>query len=177
MPADLPADVRALAGALAAVYRGTSDRRAPWIADETFTCDGGAVAAKLTADRLGIDATLHVGIYQHVDPEIRATSMGYDPDDCTDEEWDDILDEAEEMMDEHHHWVTVRGSDGVEYLLDPNGPARGEDHILTLTDASRRYEDGAPYLVYDPDDDPDRIADAIYPGLRGQVDQAIAARE
>lgn len=133
----------------------------------------GALATKLAADRLGIDATLHVGLYQHIDPEIRATTMGYDPDDCTDEEWDDILDEASEMMDEHHHWVTVRASDGVEYLLDPNGPTRGEDHILTLFDAARRYEDGAPNLVYDPDDDPDRIADAIYPGLREQVTAAV----
>lgn len=174
VPADLPEDVRVLAGALADLYRDTVDRRAPWIADETFTCDGGALATKLLAARLGIDATLHVGLYQHIDPEIRATSMGYDPDECTDEEWDDILDEASEMLDEHHHWVTVRASDGVEYLLDPNGPTRGEDHILTLSDAQRRYEDGAPNLVYDPDDDPDRIADAIYPGLREQVTAATS---
>lgn len=175
MPAGLPADVRELAEALAAVYRDTSNRRAPWIADETFTCDGGAVAAKLTADRLGIDATLHVGLYWHSDVVLRAEEMGETREPGhTDEEWAAVLADVEQWMDEHHHWVTVRASDGEEYLIDPNGPHRREPHVMTLRDAGDRYEDGAEPLVYDPDDDPNRIADAIYPGLREQVESAVA---
>ncbi|WIB65310.1 hypothetical protein [Curtobacterium sp. MCBD17_040] len=175
VPVDLPDDVRALAGLLANVYRHAPDRRAIWLADETFTCDGGALATKLAADRLGIDATLHVGLYWHTDPELRANILGYDPDDYTDRGWDDVLDEVSEMMDEHHHWVTIRASNGVEYLIDPNGPVRGEDHILRLDDAARRYKDGAPNFVYDPEEDPNLIADEMYPRLREQVDTAVAA--
>lgn len=172
----VPEDVRRLADVLAAIHATTTNRRAMWMADETFTCDGGALATKLAADRLGIDATLHVGLYWHTDVELRADIMGYElDDDGTQEEWDAVFDEVRQSMDEHHHWVTVRGSDGAEYLIDPNGPVREEPHIMPVEQATA-YEDGAPYFAYDPREGPNVIADEMYPGLREQVHAAIGGQ-
>ncbi len=168
---DLPKDVRTLATALAAVYRDTPNRRSMWIADDTFTCDGGALATKLVADRLGIDSTLHVGLYWHSDPELRADIIGFNQFDHSVDEWNTVLESVQDQMDEHHHWATVRASDGVEYVIDPNGPVRGEPHVQPLVTPTR-YADGAPHFVYDPREDPTLIADEMYPGLREQVNAA-----
>jgi hypothetical protein len=170
---NLPADVRVLGDVLAVVHAATTNRHAMWVAQETYTCDGGALATKLAAEQLGIDATIYVGLYWHTDAAVRADVIGYDRSDYTDDEWEDVLAETRQMMDEHHHWATVRSANGAEYLIDPNGPARGEPHILPLEGTGDRYREGAPFYAYDPEEDPTLVADEMYPGLREHITAAV----
>ena len=167
-------DARRLAEVMAELYR-RSPARAPWMAGDGYTCDGGALAAYLAAARLGIPASLHVGLYWHSDPVLRAELMGDYQGDISDEEWAAHLAGIEAgMLDEHHHWVTLHPGTEQPVLVDPNGPIRREAYLSPADDVDDRYQDGAEHLIYDPADNPEQIAADIYPGLVQMLEAIIA---
>jgi hypothetical protein len=169
-------DAQLLADALSKLYEA-SPAKASWIADETYSCDGGTAATVLLARRLGMDAKLHVGLYQHSDLEIRAAVIGLEREDETDEEWEEYLEEElDGAMDEHHHWATLTTEHGEVMLFDPNGAVRDEEYVADLRDVEYRYLDGAEPLVYNPDDDVEEFADELYPGLIEAVDKVVASK-
>lgn len=173
---DLSPEEKRLAGVMASLYQMSSER-CPWMAGDTFTCDGGALAAYLIAQRLSIPASLHVGLYHHQDVELRAEGMGEYQGDLSDDQWDAELDDIEaHAMDEHHHWVLLHPGEPDEMLVDPNGPARREPYMTRVSrtiDLDFVYRDGAEPLVYDPEDDPEEIARDVYPGLLELVDDVL----
>lgn len=161
--------------------QSTADGAArPWLAGESFTCDGGALAAALIARGLGMPVRLCVGLYRHTDPELRAASMGDTPNGLDPAEWQRHLDwVAANAMDEHHHWVLLWPETGVPVLLDPNGPVRGEPYAqLVDRNGPGRYRELGPGpdrdLVYSPEDDWDDIAREVYPGLLDAVAATLA---
>lgn len=144
----------------------------PWQAEPgVLTCDGGALATVLIADRLHIPARLCVGLYWHTDAALRAQLLGVDrtPGPDGDAAWSQALAEVEaSSMDEHHHWALLWPGDAAALLVDPNGPVRGEQYVQLVSAADRYVELPAGPdrdLVYSPDDDWDDIAGDLYPGL------------
>lgn len=168
--------VRPLARDLTELFSRFAGKNSSWIADDTFTCDGGAVAAVLLAQKHGLDADLHVGLYVHSDPAIRGEMLGIERDDDeSDDEWCERLeDETDGLMEEHHHWATVYADENTPLIFDGNGAAREEEYITPEDEASDRYLDGAEYLVYDPTDDVHKIAQELYPGLEEAIEAVYA---
>jgi hypothetical protein len=146
----------------------------PWMAGPgSLTCDGGALAVALIADRLRVPRRLCVGLYWHTDPRVRAEILGVEPADAAD--WPAVLADVEaSAMDEHHHWVVLWPDGSRPVLVDPNGPVRGEPYFQLARAAEGRYVELAPGqdrdLVYCPDDDLVELAERLYPGLLRRLD-------
>lgn len=168
--------VRPLVNDLAELFRRFERQRVSWIADDTFSCDGGAVAAVLLARKHGLDAELHVGLYVHNDPEVRGEMLGLERDDDeSEEDWQERLEEETDgLMEEHHHWAVIHTDEGSPLLFDGNAAAREEEYVIPEEETYDRYLDGAEHLVYDPADDVHEIARDLYPGLEEAIEAVYA---
>jgi len=168
--------VRPLVNDLAELFRRFEGQRVPWIADDTFSCDGGAVATVLLARKHGLDAELRVGLYVHNDPEVRGEMLGLERGgDESEDEWQERLEEdTDGLMEEHHHWTVVYANENTPLVFDGNAAAREEEYITPEEETTDRYLDGAEYLVYDPTDDVHEIARDLYPGLEEAIEAVYA---
>jgi hypothetical protein len=169
---DLSEQEQELADGLALLF-ASSEEGEPWMAGGLYSCDGGAVAAKLMADRLGIPATLEVGLYWHSDVELRADLIGeYPGADDSDADWAEALDRVSTCMDEHHHWVVLNPGTSQELLVDPNGPERREPYFVRTEDAAgldERYSPQPIHIIFDPNEGAESIATWCYPGLSERI--------
>lgn len=86
-----------------------------------WTCDGGTLALGFLADMLALEHKIQVGLYWHVRAETLAAIRG-----------ESVEEVRKQPMDEHHHWLEVKGPKGEWWRIDPNAEVRGESRLQKM---------------------------------------------